>query len=665
VNAVVLLIAVASVVATGALFAAVLHLQSIISFLLAVFVLASVEVVVVSLFLSLAGWLTRSQLLMGISVVLAVAIFSWVRAGSPRPRLGRGADAAREVLRDRIVATLAVLVAIVQLYLLASALTVPQSSSDTLLYHLPRAALWKQEQRVGYVRDAPDERINAAPPYAEIGVAASMVLSRGDRYASLVQLASLVVVCLGVVGIALRLGFITREAAFGALVYSTYTVVALQTPTALNDLAVAAALVACTYFGLGETRAEHALAGAALGLALGTKLTTVLALPVLAIFVWAAHRHTRWLLVLYGALGLAFGSIWYWVNLRATGRLDGGFSKAFPQIADHSPDAILERSGLLLRDLLELSGAEGEGWLTSPWPGVVFGLAVMFVAVVCWASGRGRVAGMLALVSLCGAVAYPTVVTWLDIATRVASQLAVTARLSEDATAQRVPDQLYESPLSSAYGIGFVVLLVCGAGIVARELSGRRRFVALVALASVPALVAVLVLSLEYDPLRMRFLAFPVALASATFGVVLRVRVIAWAAVGLSVASLSVALGYFVPRPAGLALLPGNRSSDLNARWFVQAESGNGDLDTFRFLAEHVPTDTTIALAVRRNTYTYQAWDEGLERRVVFVPQSGVIPDEAWWLVVGPGVELGEGGRSRGWLSELSSGGWRVLRRVG
>ena len=63
----------------------------------------------------------------------------------------------------------------------------PQSLPDTLLYHLPRAALWKQQHAVAYVLDAPDDRINAFPPVAEIESMASMVLSDGDRYVGLVQ----------------------------------------------------------------------------------------------------------------------------------------------------------------------------------------------------------------------------------------------------------------------------------------------------------------------------------------------------------------------------------------------------------------------------------------------------------------------------------------------
>ena len=48
----------------------------------------------------------------------------------------------------------------------------------------------------------------------------------------------------------------------GALAFATFTVVALQAPTALNDLVVAGLLAACAYFALGSSRAELALGAA-------------------------------------------------------------------------------------------------------------------------------------------------------------------------------------------------------------------------------------------------------------------------------------------------------------------------------------------------------------------------------------------------------------------
>ena len=58
--------------------------------------------------------------------------------------------------------------------------------------------------------------------------------------------------------------------------------------TTQNDLVVAALAAAAAFFVLGPTRSDVALAGLALGLALGTKPTAALALPALALLALAA-----------------------------------------------------------------------------------------------------------------------------------------------------------------------------------------------------------------------------------------------------------------------------------------------------------------------------------------------------------------------------------------
>ena len=103
----------------------------------------------------------------------------------------------------------------------------PQSLPDTMLYHLPRAALWKQQEAVAYVANTLDARINVFPPVAEIEVMSSMILSDGDRFVACVQFLALVGACIATFGIARRLGLSASAAAFGALRFATFTVIAL------------------------------------------------------------------------------------------------------------------------------------------------------------------------------------------------------------------------------------------------------------------------------------------------------------------------------------------------------------------------------------------------------------------------------------------------------
>ena len=277
------------VAATGVLGAACFRLPSVVGFLLAVYLVASAQVIVVSLALSTVDALTRTWLLLAVAVTFGLALAVWLRLGRPRQSLASVGPAVREALGDRAVALLAALAAALYGYLVVVALAVPQSLPDTMLYHLPRAALWKQQHAVGFVANAPDERIDVFPPGAEIQSAVSMIWSEGDRFVGLVQLLAIVAACVAILGIARRLGLSRAAGAFGGLAFATFTVVALQAPTALNDLVVAALLVICAYFAIGPSRADLGLAALALALAVGTKGTIVFALPALVLFVLASQ----------------------------------------------------------------------------------------------------------------------------------------------------------------------------------------------------------------------------------------------------------------------------------------------------------------------------------------------------------------------------------------
>ena len=653
-------LAVAVVAATAALVASCLRLRSAIGFLLAAYLVASAEIVVISLGLSTVRALTRPALLMSIGALLAVAVAVWLRSGRPAPSVRHVVPATREALRDRAVAVLAVLAVATHLYLLVVALTVPQSLPDTMLYHLPRAALWKQQDAVGYVPNAPDERIDVFPPIAEIESMWSMILGQGDRYVGAVQLLAVAFACIAIVGIARRLGLSPSAGAFGALSFATFTLVVLQAPTALNDLVVASLLTICAYFAMGASRRELALSALALALAVGTKGTVAFALPVLALFTLASQPRSRVRrLLAFGAVGLAVGSFWFVVNLVETGEPDGGV------VLDRGMDPLVERIRLSVVDLLELSDAEGTGLLASPAWGVA-GLALgAAIAVVLALRGR-RGAGAAALVA--GVVAFlaaPLLVTWVDVADRAFRHARAAVGIGDE-PAERLPSGFNESPMHSSYGLAFVVLFFgAGALVVVDVVRRRLSLAALVALCGVPLALLLTAVAMTYEPQRMRYITFSIALAAAAFGVALRVRPLAWTAVASTAVTLAIAIGYFVPRPASLVLLPGNREPERAERWFVQAEGGNGDPVAFRFLADEVPADATVALAVTRDTYLYPAWDPGLRRTVLFVPESEAIPEDAEWLVVGPSRIVDETRlEEAGWRLELASArGWRVFGR--
>ncbi len=661
-----LVLGTAGVALSAALVAACLRLSGLVAFVLAVYLLATAEIVVLSFALSLGSWLTRAALLAGIAVGLVGAMAAWLSIGRPRPPVSADLRAVvGEVLSDRILVVLLALVALVYAYVLIVALTVPQSVVDTLVYHLPRAALWKQQHAVAYVANSPEEPINAHPPNAEIESMASMILSGGDRYVALAQLFAVSVTAVGIFGIARRLRFDRRAAGFGAALYPTFTVVVLQASTALNDLVVAALLVCAAYFVAGRAaRMELALFALALAAALGTKLSTLFAVPVLAVFAAASQPRRRWLSVaVAGAAGLAAGSYWYLVNLSETGKLDGGLAEAFPQGGDGTVTGTLDVMRRLAADLLEVSAGEGQGrFLRSFWIGLAFAAVVLACAAIAWARGRRRLGGGLVALGAFALLAAPTVVVWSELGVRGVQRVAARAGAGSGYAGPRLPDDFLESPMHSAYGLAFV-LLFFGAGILVGVgvVRGAVPRAALAALAGVPLFLVLFAIPFQYDPQRMRFFAFVAALAASTFGSALRVRALAWSALGLTAVTLAVLVAYFVPRPAGVTVLAGG-DSDRGARWFVQGDSGHwsADPEAFRFLQERVPLGSTLALAVVRDTYVYPAWNASLEQRVIFVPKDGPVPPQADWLLVGPRDDYDTTGLSAPALETPK--GWRIYR---
>ncbi len=137
---------------------------------------------------------------------------------------------------------------------------------------------------------------------------------------ALPQFVAELAILVAVYGASRRLGFDRRAAARGAAVLATFSAVALQSTTAQNDLVAASFPAAAVCFLLAGAEVEEVLAGVALGLGVGTKLTTVLVWPVLAWLAWLGGRRvvTRALAGVAG--GLLTVGIWSFVlNLAHTG----------------------------------------------------------------------------------------------------------------------------------------------------------------------------------------------------------------------------------------------------------------------------------------------------------------------------------------------------------
>jgi Dolichyl-phosphate-mannose-protein mannosyltransferase len=306
------------VAATSLLFASSLRLGSAPSFLLGAYLLATAELVALAEVLSPFHAVTRLGYLTAATATLLAAVALWWARGRPRPPLPTRRQ-LRELHSQPLLMILAGVVFLALVYEFVVGVTTPPDNWDSLWHHLVRAALWRQDHSVGTIWNSNVQLgLNADPPNAELQILFGLVLLGRDTLATLPQLFAECALLVAVFGMARRVGFAREASVFAALLTATLSQVALQSVTTQNDLVVAAAVAAAGYFILGHSRTEVILAGVAVGLALGTKLTAAFALPALALIALAAggtRRVAR--LAAWSALGfVAFGTFIY---LRSNG----------------------------------------------------------------------------------------------------------------------------------------------------------------------------------------------------------------------------------------------------------------------------------------------------------------------------------------------------------
>ena len=661
---VVLLAGLGALVLAAGFVACCLGLRSPLELALAAYALAWGWLVLVALALSPAELLTRGGLLAGIALGLAAALAVWLRRGRPQPPPVRPAlRATGDALRNPVLAVLAVAVALGALYSLALGLFTPVNEGDALAYHLARAAFWHQEHGLGYVPGTVDVRLDANPPNAEIGQLATMLLSGGDRYVALPQLAAYAALVLAVAGLARRIGLGVSEALFAALAFATLPVVAVQASGALNDLVVASFLAVATLFALRPGRASLALFAVALGLALGTKLTAVLALPALALAVAFGRPRRDWpALAAAGLGGIALGSVWYLVNLAETGELDGGLAEAFDQRADLGVAAVVVNGLRFALDVVDMSGA------AQPH-------AVLFVVAGAALAVLGLVLRQLWLLPAAALAAIPYLSEQVvDAGQRVVYKAWLV--LGEPETAPFDEGwglNVDADPVDSWYGPLGAILLV--AGTVAAVVLWRRGRLprAALGLALAPWLLLLsLSLSIVWDPWRGRFLVFGVALAAAPWGALLRSPVLAYATAAVGTTALALSLANYQAKPSGLGELwasgdpppPAVHTVWNDERWtlWTWLRPGDDREDVLlRFVEQRIPDDAHVALALRENDFVSPYFGEGLSREVSLV--SGAVPADAEWLVLAPSVSARR--CEDAWRPELElDSGWRVESRV-
>ena len=382
--------------------------------------------------LSLPAWLDRASLVVAIAAI-AAASFAVARRrglrGAPPPW-----TAWRDALADPVVRTLAIAVAAAGIYLAAVAFLTTPNDWDGLTYHETRALLWDDQGRVGYVPSGNDPRLDGNPPVSEIGLYAALVLPRSERFAALPQFVALWASLLAVVLVARRLGLSRKAAAYGGLVFATLPIVLLHGAAVLNDLVVASFLLVAAVFLAGRTRAELSMGSVALGLALSTKFSAALSLPLLvaAVLALVPARRRGASLIACGA-GVLLGAPWYAVNLAETGSPDGGLGKTTGQTADHSVRGVLGTLRALAFDIVDISGL----WRSELYVAVGVGAAMVALGALLMrrraVSGRALACGglvvvlvPLVLVAVERPISYAWRHFWFKIGQRASRSITVT-----------------------------------------------------------------------------------------------------------------------------------------------------------------------------------------------------------------------------------------------
>ena len=261
---------------------------------LALWLVAWAEIVLTAELLSLLDAVTPFGFLVCYVGFGAIAAVVWIRRGRPRMRLLTWPSRRQVVDGLRAHPALGVLLAALAVCALVNliiAVTVPVTNADSLTYHLARVGYWIQHGSTDHFFTN-NVRHNTHPPNSEFGILSAIIFARAEWPAPLGQYAAYFVCLAGIYFVGRRLGASNAASLFAALLVGTMSEIILQATIPKNDLMVSSFLICSIGFLLcsldgraGMERSPSAIVWSALGvgLAVGTKFTTLFFLPGLAI----------------------------------------------------------------------------------------------------------------------------------------------------------------------------------------------------------------------------------------------------------------------------------------------------------------------------------------------------------------------------------------------
>jgi hypothetical protein len=577
------------------------EVRSLVAALLGVYLVAWTELVLVSEALSFIGQLNRAGLLLAETALAACAVAAVRLRGSPAIR------GSIPISFPRNAPTLAILggaVGLSLLYQAALVLTRPPNNWDSMVYHLTRAAYWRQEGRLAYIGHPSNEVLNVYPVNGELGILFSFFVSGSDRLAAVPQFLASLALVVAVYGIARRLQFAKQAAVFAALVTATLPQVALQATTTQNDVIAAAFIAAGVYFLLGTRRFDSAMAAAAIGLAVGTKVIVLLAIPFGLVIIARCHgRYWRRMLV-YGlpAIGL-LGSERYVENVIRGGDPIGHPVERGADAATGLPQSLADVAHLLYR-FLELPGFDPA--YTFATYGTVAAAAAVWLVLRRESVGRKAGGLLVALAPLWLILPLGLAARGLfapDWPTASPHEVLFNARANED--------------LALFGPLGAIALVPLVAWTLAISIR-RRAFSTQTALAlALPAFLAAYFLTLRYTPFVGRFLLFPLAATAPLFAHLYRSRAIRVPVAAIAIVTLVLVDVFNEAKPL--------RS---HSEWIwnrSRADSQSLMRPAMRPAIEGlsvVPEDAAIGVSVRNDDWVYPAFGGALGRHVVFLPRG-------------------------------------------
>ena len=605
-------------VATAVVLAASARLPSLVSTLLAAYVALVAEVAVVTWALSPFEAVTRRGLALACTALLAGALALWWRRGRPGLPLAAARRAAGEVGREPVTLAFGVAVALLLGYELLLVLTAPPNNWDSLTYHLARAAAWAQEGGIHWIPNAPTDRMNEFQPLAEQQLLFLFVATGEGALFALPQYLAQLAILVAVYGASRRLGFAVRQAACAAFGLATFGLVALESTTAQNDLVAASFPVVAVCLVLGGRPLELALAGAALGLGVGAKLTTLLVWPVLAVLVWRRGRRAVALAGAGAVAGFAAASVWgFALNLAETGHVLGrGGGRVEVSASPSFPDSLETGLRLVFRalDLSTLSN------------GAIAGLAAAGVALatgLAWARRRagarralvdGAAAGIPLLVPALmagAAVALAFVTREAGIPVETASSTGGINRASNE-------DYSAFGPLGAAALLGASVATAVAYR--ARRANADQLALAL----ALPVFLVLLSLTSASNPFLTRFLLVPAALTAPLFARFFVGRAVTAAILVVALLTVTPTLRDSRTKPLdGPQGRPWTltRAGAVMQTWQPGAGAALEELDRL------VPPDACLGAVLGRDEPSYLLWGPRLERRVLFLPSTAAVTE--------------------------------------